>query len=275
MRQGSPSLRPALPGLEPGAARQDRSAPARPASRRGLTAPCGRRRHPHHPVDARTRKRAADAAVSQRHGRGTSARVGSELAKSRGLKLVGGGGPPRDCPQIVTSAAELGPAPSASQAQIDPLSETASLVTTTISEETGEMVRPRHLGCHGISTVDSPARRGPGTRGVAGFLQPHPSRSIRRLMDASGIVGRSSWGHRVRRERPSGCANDARPAIDAWSDVGTQWWFSRCPTGFGPRASQSRHRLVLVSKTLQDKSDIGPHDPRKRIEHLPLLLRRE
>jgi hypothetical protein len=63
--------------------------------------------------------------------------------KSRGLKLVSGGDRPRDCPQIVTSAAGSGSEAAADQAQIDARDETASLVTTNTSVGTGEVVRPR------------------------------------------------------------------------------------------------------------------------------------
>jgi integrase len=72
-------------------------------------------------------------------------RRGLELSwrKSRGLKLVGGSEPPRDCPQIVTSAGKSGRDTTADRLQIEAHDETASLVTTDTSEETGEVVRPR------------------------------------------------------------------------------------------------------------------------------------
>ncbi len=50
----------------------DRSALARPASRRRLPSPGGGRRHPDDSADARPCRHQADAAIPQHHGRGTA-----------------------------------------------------------------------------------------------------------------------------------------------------------------------------------------------------------
>jgi hypothetical protein len=65
--------------MESGTARTDRSPLARPAARRRMPLARGRRRHPHHSADARTREHPANAALLERDRRGNAARPGSEL----------------------------------------------------------------------------------------------------------------------------------------------------------------------------------------------------
>src|SRR2546423_12033718 len=48
-----------------------------------------RRRHPHHPADARAREHSADAALLERHGRRTTQRSGGELEKSGSTATAG------------------------------------------------------------------------------------------------------------------------------------------------------------------------------------------
>ncbi len=102
--------------MEPRAAAADRSALARPATRRGVPSACGWCRHPHHPTHARTREHSTDAALSQRHRRGAAKRIGGELEKRkptapRGVtKLIGLVGPPQgptDCPRFVPGLRQI------------------------------------------------------------------------------------------------------------------------------------------------------------------------
>ena len=58
--------------MESGTARTDRSPLARPAARRRVPLARGRRRHPHHPADARTREHSANATLLERDGRGNA-----------------------------------------------------------------------------------------------------------------------------------------------------------------------------------------------------------
>jgi hypothetical protein len=77
--------------MEPGAASTHRPPMARPATR-GSVSVAGRwRRHPDHPADARPREHSADAAVPERHRRGTAERTGGELEnQGRPLRLASG-----------------------------------------------------------------------------------------------------------------------------------------------------------------------------------------
>ena len=74
---------------EPEAAAADRSAMARPAARRRLSPPGGRRGHPDHSVDARPRQHSADAALPECDGRRTQTRIGGELEKPRPTAATG------------------------------------------------------------------------------------------------------------------------------------------------------------------------------------------
>ena len=74
---------PAGAEREPGTAAPHRSAVARPAPRGRVPPARRRRRHPHHPTDARTREHSADAALSERDGRRTAKRTGGELEQQR------------------------------------------------------------------------------------------------------------------------------------------------------------------------------------------------
>ena len=99
-------------GMEPRTAAPDRSAVARPASRRRVSAPGGRRRHPDHSTDARPRECAADAAIPQHDGRGTAKRVGGELEKpkpaaSTGVRKLTGLFRLPDCPRFVPGSGEV------------------------------------------------------------------------------------------------------------------------------------------------------------------------
>ena len=60
----------------------DRPALARSAARRRLPAAGGRRRHPHHSVDARPLRHQDDAAVPQHHGRGDAEGADRRLGTS-------------------------------------------------------------------------------------------------------------------------------------------------------------------------------------------------
>ena len=69
--------------MESGTARTDRSPLARPAARRRVPLARGRRRHPHHSADARTRQHPANAALLERDRRGNAERTGGELEERR------------------------------------------------------------------------------------------------------------------------------------------------------------------------------------------------
>ena len=100
-------------GIEPKAGRKARNgtgtatphrpAVARPQARGRLSPACRRRRHPHHPADARPREHSADAALPERDGRRTAEGTGGELgpAASGCLRTVNQPIGPTDCPQIV------------------------------------------------------------------------------------------------------------------------------------------------------------------------------
>ena len=69
--------------MESGTARADRSPLARPAARRRVPLARGRRRHPYHSADARTRQHPANAALLERDRRGNAERAGGELEERR------------------------------------------------------------------------------------------------------------------------------------------------------------------------------------------------
>ena len=92
--------------MESGTARTDRSPLARPAARRRVPLARGRRRHPDHSADARTRQHPANAALLERDRRGNAERTGGELEERRPTaspgvgKLIGLVSFP-DCPRFV------------------------------------------------------------------------------------------------------------------------------------------------------------------------------
>jgi hypothetical protein len=69
--------------MESETARTDRSPLTRPAARRRVPLARGRRRHPDHSADARTRQHPADAALLERDRRGNAERAGGELEERR------------------------------------------------------------------------------------------------------------------------------------------------------------------------------------------------
>ncbi len=92
--------------MESRTARTDRSPLARPASRRRVSLARGRRRHPHHSADARTREHSADATLLERDRRRTQERTGGELEQQRPTASPGVGKlidlvSSTDCPRFV------------------------------------------------------------------------------------------------------------------------------------------------------------------------------
>ncbi len=98
--------------MESRAARANRSPLARPASRGRVSSARGRRRHPDHSADARTREHPADTAIPERNRRGNATRLGGELEQQRptaspcGGKLIGLVSLP-DCSRFVPGNIEM------------------------------------------------------------------------------------------------------------------------------------------------------------------------